>query len=101
MSRAEHPPLEPVENTSWSVYVLLSANAKRTYVGITLDPERRLEQHNGAIVGGAKATRPGRPWRIGKLYGPYSSRGEALRVEGKVKQRRGHSRLTWSPPESE
>lgn len=29
---------------------------------MTSDFERRLRQHNGDLVGGAKATRPGRPW---------------------------------------
>jgi len=34
-------------------------------VGITTNLSRRLRQHNGAVVGGAKATRIGRPWKIG------------------------------------
>ena len=34
-------------------------------MGITTNLSRRLRQHNGAVVGGAKATRIGRPWKIG------------------------------------
>lgn len=43
-------------------YLLNSLNpAKkgRTYVGFTVNPERRLRQHNGEITAGAKA----REWR--------------------------------------
>ena len=77
---------------SWHVYVLVSP-ARRTYVGITLDPEKRLDEHNGVRPGGAKATRAGRPWKLAALYGPYESRGRAQQVEHAVKKRRGPARL--------
>lgn len=77
----------------WYVYVLTSATSTRTYVGIALDPLRRLSQHNGELVGGAKSTRAGRPWTISSLYGPYSCRGEAQRIERRVKALRGRKRL--------
>ena len=50
---------------NWSVYVLLSSDGKRTYVGVSTDVVRRLEQHNGLQPGGAKGTRAGQhgPWR--------------------------------------
>lgn len=44
------------------VYLLKSTSTRRTYIGYTIDPQRRLRQHNGEIVGGAKYTRYGRPW---------------------------------------
>lgn len=80
----------------WFVYVLVCAGGRRTYVGIALDPARRLTQHNGAIRGGARSTRAGRPWRIGTVYGPFPDRGSALRAERAVKRLRGARRLAWS-----
>lgn len=43
-------------------YLIVSQTSRRSYVGITNNFERRLRQHNGDLVGGAKATRSGRPW---------------------------------------
>jgi predicted GIY-YIG superfamily endonuclease len=80
----------------WSVYVLVSASAGTTYVGISSDPRRRLDQHNGLAPGGAKATRAGRPWTIGATFGPYPRRGEAQRVEHRVKRLRGLARLEYA-----
>jgi len=77
--------------------VLRSRSRGTTYVGIALDPQRRLEQHNGLRPGGARTTRGGRPWRIGVVYGPFETRGEAQRIEHAVKRRRGLERLRWCP----
>lgn len=69
----------------WYVYVLASGALRRTYVGVALDPARRLAQHNGLRPGGAKSTRAGRPWQLAALYGPYACRGDAQRAERLVK----------------
>ena len=48
------------------VYILMtkaSRNRTLTYVGWTLDLERRLAEHNGGGVHGAKSTR-GRAWLL-------------------------------------
>ncbi|MGZ5939890.1 MAG: GIY-YIG nuclease family protein, partial [Rhizomicrobium sp.] len=60
------------------VYVLLSrAKPKRTYVGWTLDLERRVEQHN--VGTGAKTTR-GNAWTL--IYAErYRTRNAAMRRE--------------------
>lgn len=40
----------------------MKKKCQRTYIGVTNNLKRRLRQHNGEIVGGAKTTR-GRVWR--------------------------------------
>jgi len=81
--------------TLWVVYVLVSARARRTYVGVTNELERRLAQHNGVRPGGARSTRAGRPWTVGVVYGPFVTRGEAQQIEFVVKRLRGKRRLQW------
>lgn len=83
------------EPAAWHLYVLHNAARSRTYVGITLDLERRLQQHNGELPGGASATRAGRPWVLAATYGPYPDRATASRAERALKARRGPARLRW------
>lgn len=67
------------------VYVLLSrTEPRRTYVGWTLDLDRRLAQHNDG--GGAKTTR-GAMW--GLVYAErYRTRNAAMRREVFLKRDR-------------
>lgn len=95
MSDSAAPPASTSLALFW-VYVLLSVDEQRTYVGITTDVDRRLRQHNGELAGGAKSTRARRPWRVGRRYGPYAGRAEASRAEAALKRLRGRSRLEWS-----
>ena len=90
--KAEEPPAA-TDADLWRVYVLVSDDGTRTYVGISTDPERRLLEHNGDYPGGAKSTRYGRPWMIGRLLGPYEDRSTAQRAEYRLKQKRGRERL--------
>ena len=49
MSQSQGDKTEEIENF-FGVYLLLSQNLRykgRTYVGFTVDPIRRLKQHNG------------------------------------------------------
>jgi predicted GIY-YIG superfamily endonuclease len=63
-------------------YLLQSIpNPRRTYVGYTVDPKRRLRQHNGEIKGGAKKTRKGRPWRMICYIGGFPDERTALQFE--------------------
>lgn len=42
---------------SYFCYLLLCIpDGKQTYVGATMDPDRRLKQHNGKLKGGARST---------------------------------------------
>lgn len=64
------------------VYLLQStARPGRTYVGCTNDCRRRLRQHNGALVGGAKRTRALGPWRMVAVVRGFPSRRSALQFE--------------------
>ena len=45
----------------YKVYILLSENYRKTYVGFSEDTLKRLETHNGGQV---LSTKKYRPWRI-------------------------------------
>ena len=68
----------------WYCYMLQRADGRRTYVGATVDPDRRLRQHNGELVGGARATRGG-VWRRIFLIGGFADERDALRFEWRWK----------------
>lgn len=69
----------------WVCYLLVCDG--RTYIGATKNKDRRLRQHNGEIVGGAKATR-GRTWtRVCYVKGFPDSRA-ALQFEWRWKRMR-------------
>lgn len=73
--------------SEWYVYVIRSTTG-RTYVGATIDPKRRLRQHNGEIKGGAKNTVGFRPWTLVRTIGPIETQKEALREERRIKRLR-------------
>lgn len=73
------------------VYVIgaQTPEGMRTYVGWTLDPDRRLAQHNGGT--GARSTR-GRQWQI--LYiEKHESRTAAMSREWHLKRDRRFRKL--------
>lgn len=69
---------------SWSVYLLVSFDGRRTYVGATSDPERRLKQHNREQSGGARST-AGATWRRAALVSGFRDKIEALQFEWRWK----------------
>ena len=66
------------------VYLLESSSKRTTYVGATVNLERRLRQHNGELVGGARATK-GRAWKRQFLVGGFEEERAALRFEWRWK----------------
>jgi structure-specific endonuclease subunit SLX1 len=56
-----------------------------TYNGSTNNLKRRLRQHNGEIVGGARYTRSKRPWEYYAVLEGFSDKVEALCCEWRIK----------------
>lgn len=77
----------------WVLYLLRSSSEERTYVGITTELERRLQQHNGELPGGAKATRRGRPWTLFRVLGRFPDRSAAQVAEAAFKKLKGDQRI--------
>lgn len=99
---AAKPPTSTTEEDdppAWWVYVLWSDGLERTYVGIAQDVARRLRQHNGELVRGARATRAGRPWELRVEYGPYPGRAAAQVAEAAVKRLSGTARFDFEAPD--
>jgi predicted GIY-YIG superfamily endonuclease len=71
------------------VYCLVCSNG-RTYVGATVDLDRRLRQHNGEIVGGARATtsqvKAGERWTRACYVKNFPNWTAALQFEWRWKQ---------------
>jgi ribA/ribD-fused uncharacterized protein len=61
-------------------YLLESVDKRRTYIGATVDVDRRLDQHNGKLAGGAKATK-GRAWKRILYVGGFPSWEDTLSFE--------------------
>jgi predicted GIY-YIG superfamily endonuclease len=69
-------------------YIIRSSNqsfSNSTYNGSTNNLVRRLRQHNGEIVGGAKATRGKGPWIYIAVWEGFQSHREALSCEWRIK----------------
>ena len=65
------------------------------YTGITTDVVRRLRQHNGELVGGAKYTSARRPVRILAQSIPLENRSLASKLEYQVKQQKKTSKVEF------
>lgn len=69
---------------TYCCYLLRSVNPKHplsTYIGFTTHPSRRLRQHNGEIVSGARKTVARRPWQMIFVVSGFPSHVAALQFE--------------------
>src|SRR5437588_464498 len=65
---------------TYNVYFLQSLTSKRTYVGYTNNPFRRLKEHNEGGVRGAKRTK-GSQWKIVCVISGFPTARAALQFE--------------------
>ncbi|CED83043.1 structure-specific endonuclease subunit slx1 [Phaffia rhodozyma] len=85
--------------TLYSCYLLrpVYARSRRTYVGSTPHPMRRLRQHNREALGGAAYTRKWGPWNMEMLVYGFPSKHSALQFEW-AWQHPERSRFLRPPP---
>ena len=72
------------------IYLLYNTKNNNTYIGITNNKERRIRQHNGELVGGAKYTHAKKDDGEWIYYGWIQSntiliKNRALSLEKKIK----------------
>lgn len=95
--RAKKPSARPRKKPSKArglftyIYILQSVSTpSKSYVGVTNCVMRRIRQHNGEIIGGARYTRSYRPWRFFAIF-RVNTRRDALSLEWNIKHRRAKS----------
>ena len=71
-------------STSWYLY-MVRTHSNQLYTGISTDPQRRLRQHQGELVGGAKALRGKGPLQL-VYQQPFADRASASKAEYQLKQ---------------
>lgn len=64
-------------------YIIYSGN--RSYVGSTINLERRIRQHNGIIKGGAKSTRLRNDWKYAVIMSGFPDKINMLQCEWAIK----------------
>lgn len=72
----------------YNCYILRSLNPlylNKTYIGSTNNLQRRIRQHNGELVGGAKATYSARPHEHYCIISGFPNHVSALRCEWLLK----------------
>lgn len=82
----------------WYVYLLRCADGT-LYTGTSVDPERRLRQHNGELRGGARYTRARRPVVL-LWVEPVCCRAAAQAREAAVRRLRRSAKLRLAARDS-
>ena len=75
---------------NWSLYLLENTENKYTYLGVTVNINRRIIQHNGELVGGAKYTSSNKgkgEWILKTIVNDLT-KSEALSFERIIKNKR-------------
>ena len=75
---------------NWSLYLLENSDNKKTYLGVTVNITRRIRQHNGELVGGARYTSSNKGngiWELRAIVNDLT-KSEALSYERIVKNKR-------------
>lgn len=78
-------------------YCLERDDGKRTYVGYTVNLAKRIRQHNGEIVGGAKYTSGG-AWAPRWVVSGFSTKNEAMSFEWHWKRQTRKQQRQGSAP---
>ena len=69
-------------HTNHYCYLLQSeSSTSKTYFGYTVDPSKRINQHNGMIQGGASYTSKSRPWKFIAVVHGFKSESDGLKFE--------------------
>lgn len=66
-------------------YILQNGINKKTYNGYTVNPTRRLRQHNGELKGGAKATSSTNSWEYIAIVSGFPDEINALQCEWRIR----------------
>ena len=80
---------DTTHSAPWLCYLIVSHTGKHTYVGATCNFPRRLRQHNGELVGGARQTAAHRPWRAVYTTMGFRNQRECLQFEWSLKRLKG------------
>ena len=78
-----------MSQNNYLVYLLVNSSNNCTYIGCTNNPQRRIRQHNGELVGGAKYTKNKKNDGIWLYYGQILNldKSLALSIEKKIQIR--------------
>ncbi len=94
---------ETDDHQEWYCYLLITDDSSATYVGATVNPDRRLRQHNKEIKGGARATGmrvdAGHKWRRVCRVSGFPDNHAALQFEWRWKHLSRRVGLTKRPLE--